>query len=101
MNVAADLVVDLAKEERESECHADVACDLEQPAVLPGEIDGQDGRLGRNDELGREVFPFGVNGALAPGLGCGGCAACRKYHKTATVLEVRLRGCARFDVGFE
>src|SRR5580704_75697 len=51
MDVAADLVIDLPEEKRESQRHAYMACDLEQAAILPGKIDGHHGCLGRRDEL--------------------------------------------------
>ena len=58
----------LVEDQRDAQGVADVAGDLEQPAVLAGEPDRHDRRLRPLDELGDERLPAPVDRGLRPNL---------------------------------
>ena len=83
----ADARLDLVEDERQPQRLADMARDLEQPAVLAAEPYRHDRRLRALDELGHERLPAPVDRRLEPEpVRRGGDGAGGKHHHHAALL---------------
>src|SRR5262245_33108699 len=84
-NIAADLVVDFAEEQRQPQRQADMAGDLEEQTVLPRKEHRNDRRFGLQNQTRGEFLPFRIDGPTVPRLGRGGSAAGRKDNEASAI----------------
>src|SRR5579871_5170934 len=101
MYFGSDAVVHFLEQQRKAQRHADMAGELEQAAVLPGEIDRSHRSLRLADQPGGEILPLRVDGALVPDGRRGGDAAGGKDDKAAAFHQMRLGFGARAQVGLQ